>query len=507
MLPEKISGPALRVDTSRAGGLDWNSFFPWLAMRTKSPWFLFFLVAVAQFMVVLDVSITNVALPTIKAALHFSSASLQWVVAAYALTFGGFLLLGGRAADIFGHRRILLLGLAGFSLFSLVIGLSQSSGMLIVLRALQGIAAAFMSPAALSVVLITFAEGQERNRALGHWTTVATGGAAAGLLLGGILTQFLNWRWNFFVNVPIGILLMVAIARLMPREAQEDKPHRDLDLPGAALVTSGLTLFVYVASKAPIWGWSSTSTLLAGGSAIALLALFVWNEARAKHPLMPLSIFKIRNVTGANLMMAPIVAGAFGMFFLISLYTQSVLKYSPLMTGLSFLPFPIILGSLSQRIARGVSRWGYKPFLIIGPLLTAISMAWLIRLPVAGNYFTDLLPNILLMPIGMAMTFMPITVAATSGVPKNEAGLAAGLMNTSQQMGGALGLAILSSVAASVTASHISEGALTALVLGYNRAFLVGMIFIVIATLMGMAIIREKKGTVVAKEHLAGHGL
>lgn len=467
-------------------------------MHAKSPWTVFTLVAVAQFMVVLDVCITNVALPAIQDSLRFDAHMLQWVVTAYALTFGGFLLFGGRAADIFGHRKILLVGLGSFTMLSLLIGLSISPTMLIVLRALQGIAAALMSPAALSIVLLTFPEGKERNRALGHWTTVATGGAAVGLLLGGILTQFLNWRWNFFINVPIGIVISIAITRLLPHEKQESE-HHNLDLPGAILVTSGLVLLVFVVSQAPTWGWQSKETLLFGGLSILLLLGFIWNEAICTHPLMPLSIFKNRNVTGANLMGAPITAGAFGMFFLISLYVQNVMQYSPLQTGLSFLPFPIILGSLSQRMARGVSRYGYKPFLILGPLIVAVSMAWLIRLPVHGNYFTDILPNVLLMPIGMAMTFMPLIVAATSGVREDQTGLASGLINTSQQMGGAIGLAILSSIAASVATSHVALGRQEALVLGYHAAFLTGVAFILIATMFGALIIR--------RENVPTHGL
>lgn len=461
-------------------------------MKVRSPWFLFCLVAVAQFMVVLDVCITNVALPAIKESLGFDVQTLQWVVTAYALTFGGFLLLGGRASDIFGHRRVLLLGIGLFTALSFLIGIAQTPTMLIVLRALQGMAAALMSPAALSVVLITFAEGKERNRALGHWTTVATGGAAVGLLLGGVLTQLLNWRWNFFINVPIGILISIAIARLLPHEKQESE-HHDLDLPGAALVTSGLILFVYTASEAPVWGWLNVKTLSYGAGAILLLAAFVWNEAKSKHPLMPLSIFTNRNVTGANLMIAPISAGAFGMFFLVSIYIQGIAGYSPIMTGLSFLPFPIILGTLSQRMARGVTRFGYRPFLIAGPLFVAMGMAWLIRLPVNANYWTDILPNVILMPIGMAMTFMPLMAAATSGVKEDESGLASGLINTSQQMGGALGLAILASVAASVTASNIDLGQKEAMVLGYNYAFMTGVLFIVIASILGLSIIRQKK--------------
>lgn len=463
-------------------------------MRTKSPWLIFLLVAVAQFMVVLDVSITNVALPSISEALNFQPSQLQWVVTGYALTFGGFLLLGGRAADLFGHRKILIIGLSFFTLFSLLISLSTSPMMLVAMRALQGMAAALMSPAALSIVIITFAEGTERNRALGYWTTISTGGAAAGLLLGGVLTQYLGWEANFFVNVPIGIAIIFAIFKLLPtHETLAD--HSDLDLLGAILVTAGLVLFVYVISLAPEWGWLSKQTLGYGGISIALLLGFIWNESRQKHPLMPLSIFKVRNLSGANIMMAPIMAGMFGMFFLISLYIQVILQYPPVTTGLSFLPFPIILGVLSPRLAPFVSRYGYKPFLIIGPSIVALSMAWLIRLPVEGRYVIDVLPNIVLMPIGLSMTFMPLFIAATSGVRDDEAGLASGLINTSQQMGGAIGLAILSSVAASVSASRLALGIdpVEATVIGYRHAFAGGVLFVVIATVLGLIIIKQTK--------------
>lgn len=466
----------------------------------RSPWFVFCLVAVAQFMVVLDVCITNVALPAIGESLHFAPQLLQWVVTAYALTFGGFLLLGGRAADIFGHRRVLLVGLIGFSIISLFIGLSISPAMLIGLRALQGISAALMSPSALSIVLMIFAEGKERNRALGHWTTVSTGGAAVGLLLGGILTQFLSWRWNFFVNVPIGFVLSLMIARLLPHEPQEHE-HHTLDVPGALLITSGLMLLVFALSQAPVWGWTSFMTVASLILSVVLFCAFLWNEARSTHPLVPLSIFRSRNLSGANLMGAPITAGAFGMFFLISLYVQKTLQFSPLMTGLCFLPFPIILGSLSQRMARGVTRYGFKPFLIIGPLIVSVSILWLVRLPVHGNYWTDILPNVLLMPVGMAMTFMPLMVAATSGVSERYTGLASGLINTSQQMGGALGLAVLSSIAVSVTTQRMTVvDPLTASVDGYHMAFACATLFIILAIIVAIVVIRSSTA-----KHVGNH--
>jgi EmrB/QacA subfamily drug resistance transporter len=454
----------------------------------KSPWLIFFLVALAQFMVVLDSSITNVALPAIKQTLHFSPSDLQWVVTAYALTFGGFLLLGGRAADILGRRNTLMVGMIAFTFFSLLIGLSKSSLMLIVLRAFQGAAAALMSPSALSIVLTTFPDGKDRNKALGYWTTVATGGAAVGLLLGGVLTQYFGWEWNFFINVPIGILISIAIPKILPKHEQEEG-HKNMDLPGAALVTGGLILFVFAISQSTEWGLFSLGTLSTLSVAVLLLIAFIFNESRTKYPLMPLSIFKSRNVLGANLMMAPVMAGMFGMFYLTSLYTQTILHFSPIVTGFSFLPFPIILGIMSTQIGKLVSQYGYKRFLIAGPLIIAFSLALLTRLPSDGTYFINLLPTILLMPLGVGMTFMPIFAAATSGVPGYQSGLASGLINTSQQMGGALGLAILSGVAASVTGPTTAPGQL---VHGYDSAFLVAVGFVLAATLLGLVIIKQQ---------------
>ena len=461
-------------------------------MKQRSNWLIFTLVAVAQFMVILDVCITNVALPVMKQALAFSTSSLQWVITAYALAFGGFLLLGGRMADLFGRRRTLVIGMSGFTLFSFLIGLADSSIAVIVLRALQGLAAALMSPSALSIVLTTFREGSERNRALGLWSIVSTGGAAVGLLLGGVLTQYLGWRWNFFINVPVGLAMSVAILRLVPAHEQE-AAHHDLDLPGAVLVTSGLISLVYAITQAPAKGWLSAPTLGTLGLGAALLAGFLWNESRSKHPLMPLSIFKVRNVTGGNLVMAPVYAGQMGMFFLTSLYVQTVLHYGPALTGLSFLPFPVILALVASRVSKLVSKIGYKPFLIAGPGLVAVSFLWLARLTPASTYLNGLLPTVFLMPIGIGMTFMPVIAAATSGVPANESGLASGLINTSQQLGGALGLAILSGVAAAVTSAAIHAPAPVALVRGYDRAFLAGALLMAMAAVLAATIIKQTR--------------
>jgi EmrB/QacA subfamily drug resistance transporter len=461
-------------------------------MKNPSKWLIFVLVAIAQFMVVLDSAITNVALPTIKHQMHFSNSTLQWVVTAYALTFGGFLLLGGRAADLFGRRRTLLSGMLAFTLFSFLIGVSHSEIMLITLRALQGTAAAFMSPSALSIVLTTFRDGPARNRALAYWTLVATGGAAVGLLLGGVLTQYVGWRWDFFINVPVGILISIAIRKFVPAYSRAGD-YTGLDIPGAVLVTGSLMSMVFGFSQASSWGWTSLRALSIFTASIALLVGFIVNESRAKHPLMPLSIFKTRNVSGANLMMAPLYGIMLGIFFIVTLYLQTILHYSPLEAGLAFLPMPVILGLMSTRIPKLVARYGYRRFLIMGPTIVAMGSGWLSFLPVHGTYVVNILPALVLIPLGMGMTFMPIIAAATSGVPSNEAGLASGLITTSQMMGGALGLSVLSGVAASVTASSQYLGAKSSLVHGFDKAMLASVAFIILAILVAIFVIRNRR--------------
>ena len=461
-------------------------------MKNSSKWLVFTLVAIAQFMVVLDSAITNVALPTIKEQLHFTTSILQWVITAYSLTFGGFLLLGGRAADLFGRKRTLLIGMSAFTTFSLLIGLSHTSTELIALRALQGMAGAFMSPAALSIVLVTFRDGSARNKALSFWTLVATGGAALGLLLGGALTEYFGWRWNFFINVPIGITMVALISQLVPEHEKEEK-KKGLDLPGAALATSSLMLLVLAFSQAPLWGWTSLKTILSGGLALLLLGAFIANESRVQQPIMPLSIFKIRNVRGANMIMAPLYASMLGAFFLLTLYLQGILHLSPVLTGLAFLPFPIVLGYMSTRMPKLVGRYGFKRFLIIGPLLVAAGMSWLTLLHIGSGYWFGVLPAAILMPLGIGMTMMPTIAAATSGVPTHEAGVASGLISTSQQMGGALGLSILSGIAASVTASMVHSGAAEAAIQGYHAAFFAGAGFMLLASLVAATIIRAPK--------------
>jgi len=470
--------------------------------QPKNHWWILVLLALAQFMVVLDVSIVNVALPAIQKAFHMTQANLQWVVTAYTLAFGGFLLLGGRAADLFGRKKVFMFGTAVFGLASLLDGLSPSGGFLIALRAVQGLTAAFMSPAALSIVLITYREGHERNTALSVWGAVASGGAAAGLLFGGIITQYLGWRWNFFVNVPVSILVILASARLLPAHESEET-HNDLDLPGAISVTAALMLLVYGIVKAPSHGWTSGSTIAYLGISVLLFAFFVWNERRVKNPLVPFRIFRIRNVTGANLTMMPIVAGMFSTFFFVSLYAQNVLHYSPVKTGVSFLTIPVIIGIVATNVPRVVKRIGFKPILMVAPLFTASALFYFAHVRVGGNYWHDLFPGFVLMGIGMGATFVAVTIAATSGVQGRESGLASGLLNTSQQVGGAIGLAILTGVSTSAIARYLTNlhsvpnklTPLAAQVHGFHAAFYIGSAFMVGAAILATLILKQPKVT------------
>jgi len=435
-------------------------------------------------MVVLDVSIVNVALASIERSLNFSVAGLQWIVSAYTLAFGGFLLLGGRTSDMFGRRRVFMIGVAGFTISSLLVGLSQSEAQLIMLRALQGLSAAFMSPAALSIVLATFAEGSERNRALSVWGAIAAGGAAAGLLIGGLLTQYLGWRWNFFVNVPVGVVVLLLAWRLVPPHRADERSDK-LDLSGSLLVTSGLMLLVYTLTRTSAWGWFSFETLGLGALSLALLIGFIINESFVSRPLMPLSAFTKGSILGANLTQLPVTASLFSMFFFISLYVQNVLGYTPLQTGLSFLPLSAIIavsGSLAPSL---VKRIGYKSILVAAPLLLATALCVMAQIPaVGGSYFHDVFPGQALMALGMGITFVSLTIAATTGIPGRESGLASGLLNTAQQIGGALGLAILSSIATSVTTRSLGEmnAPTIALVDGFHAALYAGAVFASLAS-------------------------
>lgn len=458
-----------------------------------------FIIALAQFMVVLDTAIVNVALPAIAKGLKYADpSSLQWVVTAYTLAFGGFLLLGGRAADLFGRKKIFLFGTVLFSIISFFCGIAQSELMLDLARGAQGFAAAFMSPAALSIILTTFAEGKERNRALGIWGAIAAGGAAAGVLIGGVLTQYLDWRWNFFVNVPVGIFVILMTLKYVP-ESKADLKHRNLDALGAVSVTSGLMLLVYGLTKAPQLGWSDSTTLSYLIPSVALLLFFIWNERRAKHPLMPLSIFKIRNVSGANLTQLPLIAGMFAMFFFLTLYMQNVLGYSPVKTGLAYLPITVIIGIVSTVISKYIVKIGFKIPMVAGSALLAIGLWMLGYVDVNGTYWGDIFPGLAILSVGLGLTFVSVTIAATNGVPEKESGLASGLLNTSQQIGGALGLAILSGVASSATATYLmingsgGNNGLQAQVEGFQDAFIAGAWLTLSAIVLTIVFIKHKK--------------
>ncbi|HET6747122.1 MAG TPA: MFS transporter [Candidatus Saccharimonadales bacterium] len=464
------------------------------------------LLATTMFLVVLDSAIVNVALPAIKSALHFDSSALQWVLTAYILTFGGFLMLGGRIADLYGRRKVLIWGIGGFTLFSLLLGLAASAEMMVVLRAFQGLAAAFMAPTALSILLTTFEEGPARNRALSIWSMVASGGAAAGVFLGGLLTQYLGWRWCFFVNVPIGIIAILGILKYVPAHIQEAR-DKHLDMPGAVLVTGGLMALVYALTQASESGWGSLITLISLCVSALLLVAFLWNETKAKHPLVPLSIFRIRNVSGGNLMMLPVSAGALGMFFFLSVYVQNILKFPPLLSGLAFLPLPLIIGVISLKAPKLLGKFGFKPLIVVGLSLIAIGTFALSFLGTDSSYWFHILPAFVLLAVGFGLSFLSVTIASTAGVPGNEAGLASGLVNTSQQIGGALGLAILAVVATSTTAQDLNQGhALAAsTVHGYQLAFLTASVLMVIALLIAIFIIRTPKQPQAAAEPAATH--
>lgn len=476
-----------------------------LSKHADNKWVILALLALAQFMIILDVAIVNVALPSINRELHFAPGNLQWVITAYTLTFGGFLLFGGRAADLFGRRRLFLGSVAAFSIASLLCGTAQSETILILTRGLQGLAAAIMSPVALSIVLTEFKEGKERDKALGVWAGVSAGGAAAGVLIGGILTQYLSWRWNFFVNVPVGIIVVLAAIRLLPHQIGEENKKVELDLPGTILATSGLMSLVYGLSKAPAQGWGSHSVVGFIAAAVVLLILFIVNEKRTAQPLMPLSLFKIRNILGGNLAFLVIACTLFSMFFFLTLYLQNVLGYSPVKAGLSFLPVTFIIGITSGVVSSFVGKVGYKPFLVAGPFVLAIGLFTLSSiLKVGGNYWHNVFPGLALCALGMGFTFVSGTLAATSGVPKHFSGLASGVLNTSQQVGGALGLAVLSAVAFSTIKSDVSKGGapLAAQVHGYRSGLHVGIGLAIAAVIVVILVVKNHK--VDAKEAMAG---
>jgi EmrB/QacA subfamily drug resistance transporter len=418
-----------------------------MAQADPRRWKALAVVCAAFFMTVLDVSIVNVALPSIGKALDFSRDNLQWVVTAYAITFGGFLLLGGRAADLLGRRRVFLVGVVLFTAASFVCGLAWSEGVLIASRAVQGLGAAIISPAALSIITTTFEEGAERNKALGIWGAIGGSGAAVGVLAGGVLTKYLGWEWIFFVNVPVGALALT----LAPRFVRESRVERESsqDVAGALTVTGGLALLVYSVSNAPAHGWGSGWTLSRLAVAVVLLAAFLVIEARAKDPIMPFRIFRVSTVAGANAAGLLLGAVIFANFFLLTLYVQQVLGWSALKTGLTFIATAgtaILWAGLAQAL---VTKIGAKTVMAVGFVAMVAGMAWYTQIPVHASYWSDLLPGYLLVGFALPFSFIPVSIAALAGVQSHEAGLASGLINTAQQIGGAIGVAVTSSVSIS----------------------------------------------------------
>jgi EmrB/QacA subfamily drug resistance transporter len=460
-------------------------------------WIALILLCAAQFVVVLDASIVNVALPSIGRSLHFSEENLQWVVNAYVLVFGGFLLLGGRMADLLGRRRVFMAGLVLFALASLAGGLATSEGFLIAARAVQGLGGAILSPAALSIVTTTFEEGSERNRALGIWGAVAGSGGAAGVLLGGVLTDSLGWEWVFFVNTPIAIAAALLAPRLID-ESRGEAGTRHFDAAGAVTVTAGLSLFVYAMVDATNAGWGSTQTVGLLAISLALLTAFVAIELRSPAPLVPFRIFRSRNITGANVSGLLIGASLFSMFFFISLYMQQVLHYSPLKAGFSYLPLALTIIISAGVASQLVSRFGFKPVLVFGMGLVAVGLLMFSGVAVNGTYASDVLPASLVAGAGLGFSFVPVTIAAVSGVRDDDAGLASGLINTSQQIGGALGLAVLSTISISRTddvmaAAHGAPGELPhALTEGFSSAFTAGAGFAILGIVLGLLLVEGR---------------
>jgi EmrB/QacA subfamily drug resistance transporter len=463
-------------------------------MTSRSRWLALIVLCFGTLMIVLDSTIVNVALPSIRADLGFSETSLAWVVNAYLLTFGGFLLLGGRLGDLFGNRRLFLGGIALFTLASLACGLSTSQGLLISARAVQGLGGAVVNAVGLSLTMTLFTEQSERAKAMGVFGFVAAGGGSIGVLLGGILTDALDWHWIFLVNVPIGVVVVLLSLRLLPSGSAAAGTR--LDLAGAVTITSALMLAVYAIVNGNQAGWTSAQTLGMLGGALAVLAAFVVIESRVAAPLMPLRLFRRPNIRISNITAVLWAASMFAWFFLSALYLQLVLGYSPLQVGLAFLPANLIMGAFSIGLsAKIVMRFGIRRPLFTGLLLAAAGLALFVRAPVHGSFAVDVLPSMILLGFGAGIAFNPMLLAAMSDVAPEESGLASGLVNTAFMMGGALGLAVLASLAASRSNSLTSSGHshLSALVGGYHLAFLVGAAFAVAASVLGGALLHEAR--------------
>ena len=461
-------------------------------MDHRTRWLALIVLCLGDLMIVLDTTIVNVALPSIREDLGFSQTSLAWVVNAYLLTFGGFLLLGGRLGDLFGHRRLFVFGIGLFTLASLACGLAGSQELLVGARAVQGLGGAVVSAVAFSLIMNLFTEPAERAKAMGVFGFVVAGGGSIGVLLGGVLTDRLDWHWIFLVNLPIGVVVYILSLRLLPAAGGQAAPGR-LDVAGAVTVTAALMLAVYAIVNGNDVGWTDGQTLGLLGGAVALLALFLTIEARVSSPLMPLGLFRLRNVATANAVGVLWAAAMFAWFFLSALYLQLVLGYTPLQVGLAFLPANLIMGAFSIGLsAKLVMRYGIRPPLATGLMLAAVGLLLFARAPVDGNFVVDVLPSMILLGFGAGIAFNPLLLAAMSDVAPEESGLASGVVNTAFMMGGALGLAVLASIAASRADSLLADGhdRLSAINGGYHAAFLVGAVFAVAAAVLGAVLLR-----------------
>ncbi len=465
--------------------------------QDRRRWIVLALVVAAQFMVVLDVAIVNVALPSIKSDLHFSEVSLQWVITAYSILFGGVLMLGGRLADLLGRRRLFLTGLALFTASSLLDGLAWSEASLIAFRSLQGLGAALLSPAALSILTTTFAEGRERNLALGIWGAVSGSGAAAGVLLGGALTSAFSWSWIFFINVPVGVAVIALTPSLM-RESRAALNHRHFDLAGAGSITAGLMLLVYAMTRAAQHGWATAESIVLLGASAGLIATFFVIESRSPAPLLPLRIFRLRTLTGSNVSGLLMGGAIFAQFFLLTLYMQEVLHYSALHTGLAYIALTltiIVFSALAQAL---VTRIGVRLVLPAGLALSAVALVLYARLPVHGSYFADLVPAFLISGVGLALAFVPMSIGALAGVRSSDAGVASGLINTTQQVGGAIGVAVVTTIATTLTAHYVSAHPGTsplagvALVHGFQAAFYVLAAIAAVGAVLAVILLESK---------------
>jgi EmrB/QacA subfamily drug resistance transporter len=457
-------------------------------------WIALILLCVAQFVVVLDASIVNVALPTIGRGLHFSEQNLPWVVNAYVITFGGFLLLGGRAADLLGRRRVFMAGLLVVAVASLAAGFASTQGQLIAARAAQGLGAAIISPSALSIVTNLFRDGAERNKALGAWGAVAGSAGAVGVLLGGILTEGLGWEWVLWVNVPVSLFALSLTPGLIP-ESRSESSTRHFDAAGAVSVTAGLSVLAYALLDASSAGWGSTKIIGLLALSVVLIGAFVAIELRSKAPLVPFRIFRLRTLTGANVVGVLLGASLFSMFFFISLYMQQVLGYSPIHAGLSYLPLALTIIVAAGLGGQLVTRFGFKPILAAGMLSVAVGLAWFSRISADGSFLADILGPSLLAAVGLGFGFVTSTIAAVSGVKAEEQGLASGLINTSQQIGGALGLAVLSTIATTRTHDVVAAGGSSlhnALTDGFQDAFLGGAVIAMLGFLATLTLIRTR---------------